>query len=35
MLSYIMTFSAGVLVGSMVMGLYMAFVILRDARDDW
>ena len=34
MLSYIMTFSVGVLVGSMAM-LYMAYVILREEKDDW
>ena len=35
MLSYLMVFSAGALVGSMLMGLYVAFINKKDARDDW
>jgi hypothetical protein len=35
MLSYLMVFSAGALLGSMIMGLLVAFVNYRDARDDW
>ncbi len=35
MLSYFMVFSAGALVGSLIMGLYVAFVAYRDARSDW
>ncbi len=35
MLSYCMVFSVGALVGSLIMGLYVAFVAYRDARSDW
>ena len=35
MLSYFAAFSAGALVGSLVMGLYVALVAYRDARSDW
>jgi len=35
MIAYMMFFSAGVLCGSIVMGLFVAFVNLRDARDNW
>lgn len=35
MLSYFMVFSAGALVGSLAMGVYVAFVSYRDARSDW
>lgn len=35
MIPCIMSFFAGALLGSMVMGLYVALVGLRDARDDW
>jgi hypothetical protein len=35
MLSYIMIFLAGALLGSMIMGLFVAFVNFRDARDNW
>lgn len=35
MLSYFMVFSAGVLVGSLIMGLYVALVAFKDARSDW
>lgn len=35
MLSYIMVFSAGALLGSMIMGLLVALASSRDARDDW
>jgi hypothetical protein len=35
MISYIMTFLAGGLAGSMIMGLYVALVRFRDAMDDW
>ena len=35
MVSYIMTFGVGVLCGSIVMGLYVAFVRFKDARDNW
>jgi hypothetical protein len=35
MLFYLMSFLVGVLLGSMAMGLYVAFVGLRDASDDW
>jgi hypothetical protein len=35
MISYLVIFSAGVLCGSILMGLYVAFVAYRDARDSW
>lgn len=35
MLSYFMVFSLGALVGSLIMGLYVAFIAYRDARSDW
>jgi hypothetical protein len=35
MFSYIMFFLAGALVGSMIMGLLVAFVNFRDANDNW
>jgi hypothetical protein len=35
MLSYLAVFSAGALVGSLVMGLYVALIAHRDARSDW
>lgn len=35
MLSYFMVFSVGALVGSLVMGIYVAFKSHRDARNDW
>ncbi len=35
MLSYLMVFSAGALLGSMFMGIFVALVRFRDARDDW
>lgn len=35
MLFYLMVFSAGALVGSMLMGLYVALINKKDARDDW
>jgi hypothetical protein len=35
MISFIMVFAAGVLCGSIIMGLYVAFVNFRDARDNW
>jgi len=35
MLSYIMIFLAGALFGSMIMGLFVAFVNLRDTKDSW
>ncbi len=35
MLSYFMVFSAGALVGSLIMGIYVAFIAYRDARSDW
>jgi len=34
-ISFIMTFSAGVLCGSIIMGLFVALVNFRDARDNW
>jgi hypothetical protein len=34
MLSYIMIFLAGALLGSMIMGLFVAFVNFRDAGDN-
>jgi hypothetical protein len=34
MLSYIMIFLAGALFGSMIMGLFVALVNFRDARDN-
>jgi len=34
MFSYIMIFLAGALLGSMLMGLYVAFVNFRDAKDN-
>jgi hypothetical protein len=35
MLFYLMSFLAGALLGSTAMGLYVAFVGFRDARNDW
>ncbi len=35
MLSYFMAFAAGALLGSLIMGLYVAFKAYRDARSDW
>ena len=35
MLSYIMIFLVGALLGSMIMGLFVAFVTFKDARDNW
>ncbi len=35
MLSYLMVFSAGALVGSICMGVYAALVNFRDTRGDW
>jgi len=35
MFSYMMIFLAGALVGSMIMGLFVAFVNFRDAKDNW
>jgi hypothetical protein len=35
MLSYIMIFLSGALLGSMIMGLFVAFVNFIDARDNW
>jgi hypothetical protein len=35
MLSYFMMFSAGALVGSLIMGVYVALKNYRDARSDW
>jgi hypothetical protein len=35
MFSYITVFLAGALVGSMIMGLFVAFVNFRDANDKW
>jgi hypothetical protein len=35
MLSYIMIFLAGALFGSMIMGLFVAFVNLGDTKDSW
>jgi hypothetical protein len=35
MISCLMFFAAGVLCGSIIMGLYVAFVNFRDARDNW
>jgi hypothetical protein len=35
MLSYLVVFSAGALVGSLIMGLYVALIAYRDARSDW
>lgn len=35
MFSYIMVFLAGALVGSMIMGLFVAFVNFRDGKDNW
>jgi hypothetical protein len=35
MLSYFLVFSAGALLGSLVMGLYVALVAFKDARGDW
>ncbi len=35
MLSYFMVFSAGALLGSLIMGVYVALVAYRDARSDW
>ncbi len=35
MLSYFMVFAVGALVGSLIMGLYVALVAFKDARSDW
>ncbi len=35
MLYYFMVFAVGALVGSLIMGLYVAFVAFKDARSDW
>ena len=35
MFSYITIFLAGALVGSIIMGLFVAFVNIRDAKDNW
>ena len=35
MFSYIMVFLAGALVGSMIMGLFVAFVNFKDGKDNW
>jgi hypothetical protein len=35
MLFYLMSFLAGALLGSTAMRLYIAFVGLREADDDW
>ncbi len=35
MFSYIMIFLAGALVGSMIMGLFVAIVNLKDGKDNW
>lgn len=35
MIPCIMSFFAGALLGSLAMGLYVAWVDLRDASDDW
>jgi hypothetical protein len=35
MFSFITVFLAGALVGSMIMGLFVAFVKFRDANDNW
>jgi hypothetical protein len=35
MITLIMSFLAGALLGSMFMGIYAAFVGARDAHDDW
>ncbi len=35
MLSYFMVFSIGVLLGSLITGLYVAFIGYRDASSDW
>jgi hypothetical protein len=35
MLLYVVIFSVGALLGSMIMGVFVAFVNFRDARDNW
>ena len=35
MFSYIMVFLAGALLGSLMMGLFVAFVNFRDGKDNW
>ena len=35
MFSYLMFFLAGIGVGTMLMGLYVALVKIRDLMDDW
>lgn len=35
MISYLMCFAAGVFCGSIIMGLLVAFVNFKDARDNW
>jgi hypothetical protein len=35
MLSYFLVFSAGAMVGTLITGVFVAFVNYRDARSDW
>ena len=35
MFSYIMSFLAGAVFGSMMMGLFVAIVNIRDEKDNW
>jgi len=35
MISFLMVFSAGVLCGTIIMGLFMAWVNIRDTKDNW
>jgi hypothetical protein len=35
MFSFILIFMAGALVGSMIMGLFVALVNFKDAQDKW
>jgi len=35
MFSFILIFIAGALVGSMIMGLFVALVNFKDAQDNW
>ena len=35
MLSYLLVFAVGALVGSLAMGIYVALAAFNDARGDW
>jgi hypothetical protein len=35
MFSYVLIFLAGALLSSMIMGIFVAFINLKDAMDNW